>query len=186
MKPTLIAGIALITLLVTGTGLAEGQADFREVEWGMSPDQVKETELSNQLTGEMPAVLIYEGEVAGIKASIFYLFDDSKLIRGIYSIETGEQDTIVKDYETIRTSMLKQYGEPAEEKMGLEKELSTDELNPDDPDDLYTLVLQKFIKPEIIWKKGETRIYLRLTEKDGLVAIMIDYIPENFFPVKKE
>jgi len=64
--------------------------------------------------------------------------------------------------------------------MGLEKEMSTDELDPENPDDLYTLVLKKFLSPEIIWKKGGTQIYLRLTEKDGLVAVMIDYIPIIF------
>jgi len=171
----------VITLLLTGPGLAKGDADFREVDWGMSQDQVKKTELSSALFGEMPGLLIYEGEIAGIKTSIFYLFDEDKLVRGLYSIETGEQDKIIKDYGTIRTFMLKHYGEPAEEKMGLEKDLSTDDLNPDDPDDLYTLVLQKYLKPEIIWNKGATRIYLRLTEKDGLVAVMIDYIPDSFF-----
>jgi len=181
MKRIIIAWIITLSLLLAGNGLAEGNADFREVSWGMSQDQVKKTESSSLLTGEMPGIQIYEGEINGIKASIFYLFDQDKLVRGIYSIETGEQDTIVKDYETVRTFMLKQYGEPAEEKMGLEKELSTDNLNPNDPDDLYTLVLQKYLKPEIIWKKEGTRIYLRLTEKDGMVAVMIDYIPENFF-----
>ena len=186
MKPTLIAGIVVITLLITGTGLAEGNADFRKVDWGMSPEQVKKAEPADQITGEMPEVLIYKGEIAGIRASIFYLFDQDKLTRGLYSIETGEQDMIVKDYETIRTFMLKQYGEPAEVKMGLEKEISTDELDPENPDDLYTLVLKKFLSPEIIWKKGGTQIYLRLTEKDGLVAVMIDYIPNNFFPMEKE
>jgi hypothetical protein len=182
MKHLVLAGVITITLFSIGAGLVEGGSDFREVNWGTSPEQVKETESASQLTGEMPEVLIYEGETAGIKASIFYLFDDGKLNRGLYSIETAQQDTIVKDYETIRTFMLKQYGEPDKVKMGPKDEMYTGDLNPDDPKDLYELVLRKSISPETIWKKGDTRIYLRLIEKDGLVAVMVDYI---IFPAEK-
>ena len=116
----------------------------------MSPEQVKKTEPASQLTGEMPEVLIYEGEIDGTNASIFYLFDDDKLNRGLYSIETTQQDTIVKDYETIRTFMLKQYGDPAEVKMGPKDDMYTGDLDPANPDDLYTLVLRKSISPETI------------------------------------
>ena len=182
MKHLFLAGVITITLFSIGARLAEGKTDFRKVSWGMSPEQVKKTEPASQLTGEMPEVLIYEGEIAGINASIFYLFDDGKLNRGLYSIETAQQDTIVKDYETIRTFMLKQYGDPSEVKMGPKDEMYTGDLDPANPEDLYALVLRKSISPETIWERGKTRIYLRLIEKDGRLAVMIDYI---IFPAEK-
>jgi hypothetical protein len=185
MKCLFLAGVFIIIIIPITAGVVEGGTDFREVNWGMSPEQAKKTEPGDKLTGEMPAVLIYEGEIAGIKASIFYLFDDSKLIRGLYSIDTSRQDTIVIDYETIRAFLLEQYGEPDEVKMGVKEEISTGELDPANPEDLYTLVIRKAVSPETIWKKGATRIYLQLTEKDGLVAVMVDFIPDNFFPPEK-
>jgi len=182
MKMLFILGVFAVNIFLIANGWAAGTADFREANWGMSPDQVKKTELSTQLSGEMPGLLIFEGEIASIRASIFYFFDDDKLVRGLYSIETGEQDIIVKDYETIRAFMLKQYGEPDEVKMGPKDEMFTGDLDPANPDDLYALVLRKSISPETIWERGKTRIYLRLIEKDGLVAVMIDYI---IFPSEK-
>ena len=185
MKMSFILGIFTVNIFLIANGWAAGAADFREVNWGMSPDQVKKTELSNQLSGEMPGLLIFEGEIAGVRASIFYLFDDDKLVRGLYSIETGEQDIIVRDYETIRAFLLKQYGEPDEITMGEKEEISTGELDPADPKDLYTLVIRKALSPQTIWEQDGTRIYLRLTEKDGLLAVMVDYIPDSFFPAEK-
>ncbi len=181
MKNISIAGILVIILLFAGAGVTKGEADFREVNWGMSQDQVKETEPAGQLTGEMPGVLTYEGEIAGVKASIFYLFNDNKLNRGLYSIDSP-QDSIIKDYEAIRSLLLKQYGEPDEVKIGPEDDMTTGDLDPANPDDLYTLVLRKSVSPETIWKRGNTHIYLRLIEQDGRVAIMVDYI---IFPVEK-
>ena len=60
--------------------------------------------------------------------------------------------------------------------------MTTGDLDPANPDDLYTLVLRKSVSPETIWKRGNTHIYLRLIEQDGRVAIMVDYI---IFPVEK-
>ncbi len=181
MKNISIASTTVIVLLFAGAGLAKGEANFREANWGMSPEQVKKTEPASQLTGEMPGVLTYDGEIAGIKASIFYIFDDGKLNRGLYSVE-GQQDAIIKDYETTKAFLLNQYGEPDEVKMGPEDEMDYGELDPAKPDDLYTLVLRKSVSPETIWKKGDTRIYLRLIEQDGRVAVMVDYI---IFPAGK-
>ena len=72
--------------------------------------------------------------------------------------------------------MLKQYGEPAEVKMGPKDEMFTGDLDPGNPEDLYSLVLRKSISPETIWETGRTRIYLQLIEKDGRVAITIGYV----------
>jgi len=182
MRHLFLAGIATSILFSIGVGLARGEADFRQANWGMSQEQVKETEPSDKLTGEMPEVLIYEGEIAGIKASIFYLFDEGKLARGLYSIETRRQDTIVADYETIRAFMLKQYGVTAEVKMGPEEEMFTGEHDPNDPEELYSLVLRKSISPETTWDEDNTRIYLRLFEQDGRVSVMVAHI---IFPAEK-
>ena len=176
MKTFCVMGVTAVALFSIGAVLAGGEADFRKVRWGMTPKQVKETEPPDQLNGELPGLLSYDGEIAGIRAWILYLFDEDKLVRGVYSIETLQQDTIIKDYETIRAFMLKQYGEPAEVKMGPKDEMFTGDLDPADPEELYTLVLRKAISPETIWETGRTRIYLQLIEKDGRVAIIIGYI----------
>ncbi len=181
MKRLFMALAVTLTLFTFFTGQVRGGENFGAADWGMSPEQVKNSETSDRLTGEMPGVLTYDGEIAGIKASIFYIFDDGKLNRGLYSVE-GQQDAIIKDYETIKAFLLKQYGEPAEVKMGPEDEMDYGELDPAKPDDLYTLVLRKSVSPETIWKEGDTRIYLRLIEQDGRVAVMVDYI---IFPAGK-
>ena len=178
MKKFCIASVIIIALISIGAVPAEeetGPPDFRQATWGMTVKQVKEAEKSAKLDGELPGLLSYDGEIAGIRAWILYLFDEDKLVRGIYSIETS-QDTIIKDYETIRAFMLKQYGEPAEVKMGPKDEMFTGDLDPGNPEDLYSLVLRKSISPETIWETGRTRIYLQLIEKDGRVAITIGYV----------
>lgn len=175
MKVVFVVGVLLITLFLAGSGLTEEGTDFRKSRWGMPPDEVKKTESSEQMSGEMPGVLSYEGEIAGVKAWILFLFDDGKLERGVYSIDAG-QDSVIEDYEKVRDYMLKKYGKPTEVKMGPGDDMFTGDLDPTNPADLYSLVLRKSVRPETIWKRDETQIYLRLIEQDGRVAIRIDYL----------
>ncbi len=156
----------------------EGPSDFRQVRWGASPEAVRKTEAADRQTGALPGLLLYEGEIAGVRASIFYYFDGDTLARGIYTVETLDQGTVMNDYEKIRGYMLKEYGEPSEERLNL-KEEAVGDLDPAAPGDRYQLVLRQAMSPETIWETGHTRIYLQLTEKDGRVAIEIDYFPSD-------
>jgi len=179
MKALSTAGVFVIALLVGGLAGAEeetGPPDFRRARWGMSPDEVKQTETEARRSGETPELLLYEGDIAGVSASFFYLFDQGKLARGICTVEPAVQDTVMDDYERIRAYLLKEYGEPAEEELNL-KEEAVGDLDPADPGDRYQLVLRKAMGPLTVWMSGGTRIYLQLTEKDGRVAVQIGYFP---------
>lgn len=176
MKKIFLIPLLIISILPAGAGRAQEEADFRGVKWGVSRKEVKEQEASSRLVGEMPDLLVYQGEIAGIPASIFYLFDGNKLVRGIYSIENDRQNAIIKDYETIRSFLLKRYGEPTAVKTEPEGESPTGDLNPAQPEYLYSLILQGSARPEITWKQDSTRVCLRLVKKDNRVELMVDYI----------
>ncbi|MFH1037656.1 MAG: hypothetical protein V1789_03170 [PVC group bacterium] len=183
MKALCAASVIVIALLISVPAGAEeetGPPDFRQARWGMSPDEVKKTETEARQSGEMPELLLYEGDIAGVRASIFYLFDQGKLARGICTVEPPGQDAVMDDYEGIRAYLLKEYGEPAEEELNL-KEEAVGDLDPADPGDRYQLVLRKAMGPLTVWTSGRTRIYLQLTEKDSRVAIHIGYFPLTRF-----
>ena len=98
--------------------------DFRETNWGMSKEQVKEIEKNILLIGEdsiqdsiigCDGSLHYNGEVNGLKCGIYYYFIEDRLVSATYK----KVDSIVRfkvkfisNYKSLKSYLRKKYGKP--------------------------------------------------------------------------
>ncbi len=173
---TIAIVITALAVLFAGAARAE-ELDFRGARWGMTPDEVRQAEAAP--FADMEGLLIYRGTIAGVEADVIYLFQDGRLERGVYSIEPVDSRTVSEDYRKVRSHLLEIHGRPAVEKMNLEEDEADENLDPDDPDDLLVLVLNRTAEPMTYWETETTEIYFRLTETDGRAAIQVDYLSRN-------
>lgn len=106
------------------------EPDFRNASWGMTQEQVKETE-SSPPTEELPNVITYVSEFEGMPAVIGYLFDDGKLTRAGYVMTESydEPGMYVNDFNKLRDLHTTKYGTPAYDtlnwKEGAESDINT-------------------------------------------------------------
>jgi hypothetical protein len=114
--------IDVIQGLVTTSG--SDKYDFRETNWGMSKEQVKEIENSILFIGEdsfqdsiigCDGSLHYNGEVNGLKCDIYYYFIENRLVSATYK----KVDSIVRfkakfisNYKSLKSYLRKKYGKP--------------------------------------------------------------------------
>ena len=179
MKKLIILAAALAAAAVTPALIraGDGETDFRRARWGMTPDQVREAETEAEPFGATETTLSFQGEVAGVRAWILYLFRDDKLIRGVYSIEPPDQDRVPEYYHALRYHFLDLHGAGETEDMNLDEESElAGILDPYNPDELLKLVLARAAAPVTYWRTERSEIYLRLFEKDGHAAIQADYL----------
>ena len=170
--------LAALAVLAAGTVRA-GEFDFRRTYWGMFKEDVREAEAETESEpfGYTETTLSFQGEIAGVRAWILYLFRDGGLDRGVYSIEPVDQETVVEAYRAVRSHLLDLHGDGAEEEMNLDEESElAGTLDPYNPDELLRLVLARAAAPMTTWYTDRSEIYLRLFEKDGRAAIQVDYL----------
>lgn len=87
---------------------------FRNFEWGVSPEKVKENESARYLqtfSGFGTYVLSFRGDFLQLNSRIDYSFKDSMLVEGSYQI--GTDFTYETDFIKIRDHFTKLYGKPA-------------------------------------------------------------------------
>jgi hypothetical protein len=119
MKKSLVSIVVFMMLL---SSVAFG-ADFRKANWGMSKEEVKQSEGLALLLQEFNAIQ-YLGEMLGYEVLITYLFEDGQLkndkfTRGAYGLtqkEVANYNTAFKKFKKVLT---KKYGKPSENSSSL-------------------------------------------------------------------
>jgi len=121
--------------------------DFRETNWGMSKEQVKEIEKNITLIGEdivqdsimgCDGSLHYKGEVNGLECDVYYYFMKDRLISATYK----KVDSIVRfkvkfisNYKSLKSYLIKKYGKPYDDGIEMIK---------DEPIAPYAMVAWKY------------------------------------------
>lgn len=121
--------------------------DFRETNWRMSKEQVKEIEKNITLIGEdivqdsimgCDGSLHYKGEVNGLECDVYYYFMKDRLISATYK----KVDSIVRfkvkfisNYKSLKSYLIKKYGKPYDDGIEMIK---------DEPIAPYAMVAWKY------------------------------------------
>lgn len=149
-------------------------ADFRNVSWGMTPDQVKNAEEA-ELTKELPERLIFATELAGLEINVSYIFKDEKLSTARYEL-TGKYRNS-QDYNTAYNDLEKQlnkkYGEPITAQVQCK-----DNFYADYPHRWGTGIVVGKLRRISSWQAADS--YVRHTigaYPGGSVAHWIEYVP---------
>lgn len=87
---------------------------FRESKWGMTQDEVKQTETSTPLT-QSDQLVLYRVNHLDLPSMAGYIFEDGKLIKGAYLFEESydNPDDYIANYERLKSELISKYGPPA-------------------------------------------------------------------------
>ena len=100
------------------------KCDFRETNWGMSKEQVKEIEKNILFIGEdsiqdsiigCDGSLHYNGEVNGLKCDIYFYFIEDRLVSATYKKVdsfTGFKVRFTSNYKNLKTALMRKSGKP--------------------------------------------------------------------------
>lgn len=137
-------------------------ADVREVDWGMTKDEVLAKEsgtplIDNQVKPEVEAMLglRYSGTIGDIPATINFYFTGGKLMRVEYEVKTNVFETGKNYYPALKNSLMEKYGNPASDG----KEMSKD------------AVFSRLLGWKTIWNTPRTTVLLYKKEPEGTVKI---------------
>jgi hypothetical protein len=108
----LVAACPMLIVALAGLGRA---SDFRNVDWGMTPQQVRAAE------GVAPAettesVIRFEApEGAELSGQLLYFFVNNKLVRARYisRVEHDDPNDFIEDFAATEPRLMKKYGAPA-------------------------------------------------------------------------
>ena len=125
-----IGGFALIVLLVSSPMWA---ADFRQSNWGDSAEAVMASETAVLHHQRSEEIAFVDSSIEGINGGVIYLFEDQRLVRGVY---VSRQDYaggegVLADFERIKSHFNERLGRVGEEQATLGLGLALDTLHED-------------------------------------------------------
>ena len=91
--------------------------DFRNTRWGMKKDKVLSTEENNPIDASpfnQYFIVMYIGEIAGLKTDYRYAFLDDVLVIGGYLLKEkhSNKNGYITDYNKLKEILIRKYGSP--------------------------------------------------------------------------
>jgi hypothetical protein len=156
--------------------------DFRKATWGMTIDQVKETEESPIVfegwsDTEDATVLHYKEKVFRFQAFITYIFKDGKLVQARYAFDPQEKEDYIEDYETVIEALIDKYGEPIDIAMEW-----SDSTYIHDEEQWEKALRLGHLKRTGVWETKKTSMTLVLYGEDNTIIMQIDYRDRKYLP----
>jgi len=107
--------IALALCLITATGVQS--AEMRNVDWGMTMEEVKEAE-SVKPELEKGNMLGFVDQLDDKQIFVIYYFTEGKLGKGVirFNNKRVNKNGYIRDFNTVGDLLKKKYGEPVESK----------------------------------------------------------------------
>ncbi len=185
MKKELRKWIIVLTLgLLLGMATVPATAEeytFRKTTWGMTKEQVKETEKETPYEHERG--LRYEDRILGFDCTLLYIFVEGKLVRTKYIIteEHSNDNQYIMDYDTLKAALIKKYGEPSES-----NQLWKNDLYKDDSQDWGLAISIGHLVDYARWETLQTDIVIGLYGDNYEVALEIQYSSKELKELEKK
>lgn len=147
------------------------EAPFRQAWWGMSMAQVKAVE-SARLLDESAEALLYEGTVAGLGCTIFYVFLADQLVSGTYNatVPHANDNAYLDDFQMLKESLTAKYGRPA-----IDTPYWKNDLYMNDPASWGMAVGAGHLILHVEWRSQPTTISLALTGDNYVHRLDVSY-----------
>lgn len=155
---------------------------FRKTTWGMSPLEVKNTEVLD-IYQENEEMLVYKDKIINLSCYIFYIFADNKLVRSKYSIieEHSNENFYISDYRTIYDILIKKYGEPLSE-----DEIWLNDLYKDDVQRWGFAISLGHLRYISRWENNNTDITLALYGDNYDILFAVEYKSRRYNNLEEE
>ena len=153
--------------------------DFRNATWGMTIDEVIESEGKAPELQDEETVAYSSIDVGTIKASLFYTFEAGKLIEGSYILEDSHTNALnyIDDYNSMKELYIEKYGSPK----------SDDEKWSDDTfsDDLAYSLMFGYVEYFTLFSEDDTNIIFHMSGDNGDISFAIMY-SDSHHKVKRD
>jgi len=165
--------VILIIVVVLSFSSVLFAEDFRNVNWGMTREEVKNREVG-QLIKEDNNFVLYMLELNGYDFALIYIFYDNKLITARY----GLMETFINNQKHIRVKddfleLLKdKYGEIANPSITM---LWSNDAYKGKPSKYGTAVSLGYLTYIYRWETDDMKIYLSLYNGEYGNSLMIEY-----------
>ncbi len=150
----------ITTLVITFFGALTmvNAADFRKSDWGMTQEQVKNTE-TLEISSSTNKGLWYESKLLDKKVMVCYKFIDNKLVSGAYLLEeeNTNNNLFIDDYNNFKEALTKKYGEPEKDITHWDRNLFKDM-----PSHWGTAIALGQLRYIAYWKTQDTEIMVML------------------------
>ena len=153
-------------------GFGEEEYTFRKTRWGMSKEEVKQSE-GREPTYEEEDGMAYTGEkIADLEVCLFYYFLEDKLYRAAYQVTEKHafENKYIEDYKKLKELLMKKYGEPF-----VDREIWENDLYKDDPERWGFAISIGHLKYVAGWATDSTEIGLMLAGDNYEINLMILY-----------
>ena len=165
--------IVLLILVISTLALfaKEVKYDFRETTWGMSKEQVKETE-DRKPDYEENAMLSYNVNIFGGNYYCFYSFSEDKLCNGGYFFmeEHTDKNLYINDYMELKGIITKEYGKPIMDEIIWKNDLYKDEKS-----EWGTAISVGDLEYWALWETLNTKIGLILDGVNYEISLILSY-----------
>lgn len=191
--------LLLTLMLFSMCFLAEGQAtpDVRRVMWGMTKEEVKNTEKLEPLSFDVPgfmtemydanenvSVLIYQTTVIGINVFLIYIFVDDRLGAMGYASSEGHTDynLYASDFGKLNSILYEKYGKWKSDADNVPDLLRKAGMG----SDIGLLLLRGGYRRTIVWQTPRTVISHKISNEAHGVAHVLMYESLEFRNRRKE
>lgn len=152
--------------------------DFRDVQWGMSVNKVKEIEKTKLISEQKgyKDILIYSDSLMGLDCHVGYVFVNDKLVRSKYIItqkHTNKNDYIY-DYDHLKQILIDKYGKPEWTKNNDDKTW-LNSLFKGSPEDWGKAVSAGHLVYASEWHTPKSKIALSLSGDNFEIELVIEY-----------
>ena len=164
--------VVAVIYLLAAVLISAQEFDFRGTSWGMTAAQVlgSESNEPHELTTEE---LAYSVEVAELKAYAVYSFiDDTLESAGYIFVEEHSNDNMyIKDYEKVKSILIRKYGEPSEDALRWSNDLYKDR-----EDDYGFAISAGHLTMIATWHVDRTTIALALSGDNYEISHVVLYV----------
>lgn len=165
--------LALMVILLTGSTLGWAENfDFRHTKWGMTQDEVMDSEAKMVPVEKNRQFIRYKTQILGKNVELLYLFAANKLIGSSYKLDDNYLNSqhFITTYKQFKQALIRKYGQPNED--------TADWLN-----EAYKIDRKKWglalslghTKYASLWNTNHTTIESSLQENNHSVLCLVEY-----------
>lgn len=162
----------------TQKSASTSDSDFRDVQWGMSVNKVKEIEKTKLISEQKgyKDILIYSDSLMGLDCHVGYVFVNDKLVRSKYIItqKHTNKNEYIYDYDRLKKILIDKYGEPEWTKNNDDKTW-LNSLFKGSPEDWGKAVSAGHLVYSSEWHTPKSKIGLSLSGDNFEIELVIEY-----------
>lgn len=167
--------VVFIVLFVFTVQSLQAQ-DFRQINWGMSVEEVKDIE-GLKVLDENENMFVYAVKIADREAFLFYKHVNNEVVQGGYSFQQryDDKNDYISDYEELKHKLTEEYGGPV-----IDEVLWKNDKYREDLDSHGLAVGMGYLIYWADWDAGDTKIELALHGNNDLHVLAMNYASATY------